>query len=85
MVTTDFGGVAVDDADVPVALVALDVDLLGVHTQNLVLGDVELEVNDIQKPHNVSKQLLGDALASAVDGELKVWARKHHGRGEHGH
>ena len=85
MDNTDFGGVAVDDADVPLALVVLDVDLLRVHTQNLVFGHIQLEVNDIQKPHNVSKQLLGDALASAVDGELKVGARKHHGRGEHGH
>jgi hypothetical protein len=84
VVTTDFGGVAVDDADVPVALVALDVDLLGVHTQDLVLGHVEFEVNDVQKPDDVAKQLLGDALARAVDGELEVGARKHHGRGEHG-
>ena len=65
---TYFGWVAVDDPDIPVALVPLDVNFLGVHAQNLVLGDVELKVNNFKKFNNVAKELLRDTLASAVDG-----------------
>jgi hypothetical protein len=46
---------------------------------------VGFEVDELQEPDDVPEHLLGDSLARAVDGELDVGAREHHGRREHGH
>jgi hypothetical protein len=75
--------VGVDLALVPGALVADDHELLHVGAQHLQRRHAHLLV-DLDEEHlDVAEQLLGDALARAVDGQLELRAREHHGGGEH--
>ena len=66
-----------DDANVAIALVALQVDLLLICTNHLVRIALEHVVDDTQEHCDVAQQLGGDALACGVDGHFTPRAREH--------
>lgn len=77
------GGVGVDDADVLVAVRALEDDLLHVAADDAVVRDAQLGVDEVQELVDVAQQLVGDALARGVDGALEPRNGEDHGGREH--
>ena len=76
--------VGVDDADVLSAIRPLQDDLLHVGAHDRHARGLELVVDEAEELRNVAHELLADALARAVNGELQAWSRVEHGCREHG-
>jgi len=77
--------VRVDVAHVLLAFRALKNDLFHVDPDLLHPRTPDLGVDQVEKFLNVAKQLLGNALAGAVDGHFQIRAAVEHGGGEHAH
>lgn len=76
--------VGVDDADVLRAVRPLQDDLLHVGAHDRHARGLELVVDEAEELRDVAHELLADALAGRVDGELEVRGGVEHGGGEHG-
>eukprot|EP00960_Hanusia_phi_P013557 397400-Hanusia_phi.AAC.1 len=82
---TDLGGVGVDDAVVLAGFRPLHDDLLHVQPDHRVGLHLHLAEDHVEELLHVQQELLRDALARGVDGDLHVGRGKDQGGGEHGH
>ena len=76
--------IRVDDADVLRAVRPLQDHLLHVGADHGHARRAEFVVDEPEEFRYVAHELLADALAGRVDGELEGWGGVEHGRGEHG-
>ncbi len=83
-VVAHLGRIRVDRSHVVHALGPLQHDLLHVGAQRRHFLCLGVLVDEIKEPGHVTHELLADALACAVDGELQGGRGVEHGGGEHG-